>query len=114
MTAGRDSLEALEQGTARQQARLARRVSMVAAAVLCPGPCIRQVPQEQWPHTPIQLMATAGVRLLRNGSAERIMREVCVCVCREGGRGGAQQVGCRCPRHGRLDVPPYQQPAPGL
>ena len=45
----------------------------------CSCLCV-QVPAAQWEHTPIQLMATAGVRMLRNGSAERIMAEVRVCV----------------------------------
>jgi hypothetical protein len=35
-----------------------------------------QVPPDQWHHTPIQLMATAGVRMLRSGSAKMIMAEV--------------------------------------
>jgi hypothetical protein len=47
-----------------------------------------QVPADQVASTPVQLMATAGLRMLSNGSAEAIMTEVgtgkalvcCVCV----------------------------------
>jgi hypothetical protein len=35
-----------------------------------------QVPADQVASTPIQLMATAGLRMLSNGSAEAIMTEV--------------------------------------
>ncbi|WIA14677.1 hypothetical protein OEZ85_003176 [Tetradesmus obliquus] len=35
-----------------------------------------QVPADQVPSTPVQLMATAGLRMLSNGSAEAIMAEV--------------------------------------
>eukprot|EP00775_Hariotina_reticulata_P010825 gene10826-10982_t len=36
-----------------------------------------KVPEDQWSRTPIQLMATAGLRMLSNGSADHIMTEVC-------------------------------------
>lgn len=42
-------------------------------------PCNRllaQVPAGQWQRTPLQLMATAGLRLLDNTTATRIMTEV--------------------------------------
>lgn len=82
--------------------------------LLCPAPSTtQQVPQEQWADTPIQLMATAGVRLLKNGSADRIMSEVCGRV----GGGAHSRLGA-CPysralRHGRLAVP-HHYPVPGL
>lgn len=33
------------------------------------------MPQEQWAHTPVQLMATAGLRLLANGTQEKLLAE---------------------------------------
>jgi hypothetical protein len=35
-----------------------------------------QVPSDQVSSTPVQLMATAGLRMLSNGSAEAVMAEV--------------------------------------
>lgn len=66
-----------------------------STALLCAA--VVQVPQDQWQHTPIQLMATAGMRMLKNGSAERIMAEVghLCCVKRRDRKTGVR--GCSSP-----------------